>query len=46
MHKKLLFYVIILTALALPHGLLAYDFSAVAPSGQTLYYNICKETND
>jgi hypothetical protein len=27
-------------ALAIPQHILAYDFSAVAPSGQTLYYNI------
>ena len=39
MKKRLLFSIILLTALALPHGLLAYDFSAVAPSGQTLYYD-------
>ena len=39
MHKKLLFSVILLTALALPHGLFAYYFSATAPSGQTLYYS-------
>ena len=40
MHKKLFFSAILLTALALPHSLFAHDFSAVAPSGQTLYYDI------
>ena len=38
--QKTTFSANLLTALALPHGLLAYDFSAVAPTGQTLYYNI------
>ena len=40
MHKKLFFSAILLMALALPHSLFAHDFSAVAPTGQTLYYNI------
>ena len=34
------FAALMLVALAVPHSALAYDFSAVAPSGQTLYYNI------
>ena len=41
MKKRLtVFAALILVALAVPHSALAYDFSAVAPSGQTLYYNI------
>lgn len=41
MKKKLLFSVILLAiATLLPKQSKAYDFSAVAPSGQTLYYNI------
>ena len=40
MKKKLLFSVILLAiATLLPKQSKAYDFSAVAPSGQTLYYN-------
>lgn len=31
---------VLLMAMALPQSVLAYDFSAVAPTGQTLYYNI------
>ena len=38
--QKLLLSAILLMAMALPQSLFAYDFSAVAPSGQTLYYNI------
>ena len=34
------FAALMLVALAVPHSALAYDFSAVAPSGQMLYYNI------
>ena len=34
------FAALMLVALAVPRSALAYDFSAVAPSGQTLYYNI------
>ena len=41
MKKKLLFAAFILAiATLLPKQSKAYDFSAVAPSGQTLYYNI------
>ena len=40
MKQKLFIFAAILVVLALPHTALAYDFSAVAPSGQTLYYNI------
>ena len=38
-HKVFLFTVLMMT-MAIPQSLKAYDFSAVAPSGQTLYYNI------
>ena len=40
MKHKVSLIAILLTALAIPQHILAYDFSAVAPSGQTLYYNI------
>ena len=38
MKQKLFFYAVLLMAQALPQSVRAYDFSAVAPSGQTLYY--------
>ena len=34
-----------LTTLAIPKSVMAYVVSAVAPSGQTLYYNIDSSTN-
>ena len=37
--QKILLYAILLMAMALPQNVFAYDFSAVAPSGQTLYYS-------
>ena len=40
MKHKLTFFAVVLTALAIPQSVKAYDFSSVAPSGQTLYYNI------
>ncbi len=40
MKHKVSLLAILLMALALPQSVRAYDFSAVAPSGQTLYYNI------
>ena len=40
MKQKLSLFTILLMALAIPQNVKAYDFSAVAPSGQTLYYNI------
>ena len=40
MKHKLLSSIVLLAALAAPTLSHAYDFSAVAPSGQTLYYNI------
>lgn len=40
MKQTLTFFAILLLAMAIPHSAKAYDFSAVAPSGQTLYYNI------
>ena len=33
------FFAVAMMALAIPQSVKAYDFSAVAPSGQTLYYN-------
>ena len=38
--QKLLFSAILLMAMALPQSVFAYAFSAVAPTGQTLYYYI------
>ena len=40
MKKKLLLLATLLAIMAVPRNVLAYDFSAAAPSGQTLYYNI------
>ncbi|MBR2959808.1 MAG: hypothetical protein IKC19_09330 [Bacteroidales bacterium] len=40
MKKKITIFAFIVMALAVPQVASAYDFSAVAPSGQTLYYNI------
>lgn len=40
MKYKLSILAILLMAMALPQSVRAYDFSAVAPSGQTLFYNI------
>jgi len=40
MKKSIVLITMLLMATALPFRAHAYDFSAVAPSGQTLYYNI------
>ena len=40
MKQKLLITAILLVVLAMPQSVFAYDFSAVSPSGHTLYYNI------
>lgn len=40
MKHKIFLVATILIALITPHSANAYDFSAVAPTGQTLYYNI------
>ena len=40
MKKQLLILVAVILAMASSTPAWAYDFSAVAPSGQTLYYNI------
>ena len=40
MNPKVTFLALLLAALAIPQTVKAYDFSATAPSGQTLYYNI------
>ena len=37
---RLFLFTILLMVLALPQSVFAYDFSAVAPTGQTLYYTI------
>ncbi len=37
---RITFFAILLMALAMPQSVLAFDFSSVAPTGQTLYYNI------
>ena len=39
MKNKVMFFAVIMMALAIPQSVRAYDFSAVAPSGQTLYYD-------
>ena len=39
MKQKAFFLAVLLMALVIPQGVRAYDFSAVAPSGQTLYYD-------
>lgn len=40
MKHTITFFAVLIMALAIPQSVKAYDFSAVAPSGQTLYYNI------
>ena len=40
MKQRLNFFIVLVIALLISRGANAYDFSAVAPSGQTLYYNI------
>ena len=41
MKQKLTFLAVMLAILAIPHHAIAqYDFSAIAPTGQTLYYTI------
>ena len=45
MKYKVSLIAILLTALAIPQHILAYDFSAVAPTGQTLYYTILPTNN-
>ena len=40
MKQKLTILTILMMMLAMPQSVFAYDFSAVAPTGQTLYYNI------
>ncbi|MBQ8702974.1 MAG: leucine-rich repeat domain-containing protein [Bacteroidales bacterium] len=40
MKHKALFFALVAMVVALPQNTHAYDFSAVAPSGQTLYYSI------
>ena len=45
MKQKLSVFAVLLMALALPQSVRAYDFSAVAPTGQTLYYSIRTDEN-
>ena len=40
MKHKVFLFAVLMMAMAIPQSVKAYDFSAVAPSGQTLYYNI------
>ena len=40
MKKQLSLLLVALMTLAIPQNVKAYDFSAIAPTGQTLYYNI------
>lgn len=40
MKHKITFFAVLMMALVVPQSVKAYDFSAVAPSGQTLYYTI------
>lgn len=45
MKQKAFLFAAILMALIIPQTASAYDFSAVAPTGQTLYYNISDNSN-
>lgn len=40
MKQKVLIFSVLLIVLTIPQSVLAYDFSAIAPTGQTLYYSI------
>lgn len=40
MKQKLILFAVLFTTIAIPQSVKAYSFSAVAPSGQTLYYDI------
>lgn len=40
MKHKVFFFSVLMVAMAMSQSVKAYDFSAVAPTGQTLYYNI------
>lgn len=44
MKHKLSLFAVLLMALAIPQSVMANDFSAVSPSGHTLYYNINDST--
>lgn len=44
MKQKAFLIAVLFMALAIPHNVKAHDFSAVTPSGQTLYYNIVNGT--
>ena len=43
MKNKLFFFSLLAFVIAMPQQLLAYSFSAVAPTGQTLYYTISSD---
>ena len=45
MKHKVSLLALLLSLLSLPQTVQAYDFSAVAPSGQTLYYTIDYNNN-
>ena len=40
MKYRVFLFVFLIMTMAIPQSVMAYDFSAVAPTGQTLYYNI------
>ena len=40
MKHTITFFAVVMMAMAVPQSVKAYDFSAVSPSGHTLYYNI------
>ncbi len=44
MKRRLFFLVLMVMSVCSPLAVMAYDFSAVAPSGQTLYYNIINDS--
>ena len=44
MKRRLFFLVLMVMSICSPLAVMAYDFSAVAPSGQTLYYNIISDS--
>ncbi len=45
MKHTITFFAVVMMAMAVPYSVKAYDFSAVSPSGQTLYYNIKSSTS-
>lgn len=45
MKQKITFFTVLMIAMAISYNAKAYDFSAVAPTGQTLYYTICSNSH-